>query len=234
MRLIPALPTLLLLAALDAQHFARADNWGHPMRFELIVGAILADGDIVSDTPDQLERFLARNSISINNKLILNSRGGDLWAGLKMGKIIRAHRLHTSVGGYNQWAHRSFDQMERSTGKERYYAYCISACTLAFLGGAERAMAFDGLYAVHQASMECRDPNKQPADKTQQAAGKPLCPHSMDAFSAAQSMFGDLVEYVQKMGVDPAFVTEMSKADPDGMNILSYDVMLKYKILTRP
>jgi hypothetical protein len=38
MRLIPALPALLLLAALDAQHLARADNWGHPMTFELMVG----------------------------------------------------------------------------------------------------------------------------------------------------------------------------------------------------
>lgn len=96
MRLIPALPALLFLAALDAQHLARADNWGHPMTFALIVGSILADGDIVPDTPQELERFLAQNRIPINNKLFLNSRGGDLWAGLKMGTIIRAHRLHTS------------------------------------------------------------------------------------------------------------------------------------------
>jgi hypothetical protein len=222
-------------------HVARADNWGHAMRFALIPSsanglklfssdrsAILGDGDIESDTPALLEQFLTTNRIPAGTEMHLNSRGGDVDAGLKMGRIIRAHRLNTWIGGYDQFAHRSFKQMYESTGHDRYPAYCISSCTLAFLGGIERRTDASGsIYAVHQVRLECVNPN---LDSQPEVSS---CLTVRSAQTQIQSIIGRIVSYIAEMGVNPQLIAEMAKAEPETVNSLSTDQMLQYKILTR-
>ena len=240
MRVIPALIGLLLMTTCGSR-VALADRWGQPMGFELIPksgsklfssdgSAILGDGDIQSNTPTILEQFLIDNSIPPKTEIHLNSRGGDLEAGLKMGRIIRAHGLHTWVGGYDQYSHRSFDQMSKSTGRDTYLAYCISSCTLAFLGGIERRREYRGIYAVHQAKLECEDPNIL---QNRLHTHVPTCPTVASAMITMQSILGKVVAYVSEMGVDSRFVVEMTQADPDNINRLDNDKMLSYKIITR-
>jgi hypothetical protein len=227
-KVIPSLIGLLLISACAFSRAALADNWGHPMNFELIPktvnnmfsgtsmfnsdrSAILGDGDIKPDTAAILEQFLIKNRIPPNTEIHLNSRGGNLAAGLNMGRIIRAHGLHTWVGGYDQWAHRSFDQMSKSAGRDRYLAYCVSSCTLAFLGGVERRT--DGsTYAVHQAKFECEDPNIL---ENRLHTNVRICPTVASAMIGMQSILGEVIAYVSEMGVDPHFVVEMTKADPE-------------------
>jgi hypothetical protein len=222
-------------------HGALADNWGHPMYFEFIPksgsglfsgdrSAILGDGDIASNTAAVLEGFLIQNGIPRNTEIHLNSRGGDVSAGLKMGRLIRAHHLHTWVGGYDQWEHRSFRQMSESTGQDRYIAYCVSSCTLAFLGGVERQMdKYGGIYAVHQVKLECVNPNLPETDQHTEGSA---CLTAPSAMIGVQAILGDVIEYVNEMGVDPRFVVEMTRADPENVNSLSTEQMVQYKIVT--
>jgi hypothetical protein len=227
-----------LFLVIGSYHVALADNWGHPMRFELIPkhgsglfsndqSAILGDGDIVANTPDLLQQFLIQNRIPPGTEIHLNSRGGEVDPGIKMGRIIRANRLQTWVGGYNQWDHRSFKQMSESTGSDNYYAYCISSCTIAFLGGVERREDL-GEYAVHMVKFECVDPN-QPEQHNDVSS----CLTVEKATIDIQALIGDIVTYVNEMGIDPRFVVEMTKAKPENTNSLSTEHMLEYKILTR-
>jgi|ERR1035437_2083540 hypothetical protein len=237
-RLLVKIIGLLLISMFGitggSTHGALADNWGNPMHFEFIPkrpwlsgdkSAILGDGDIVSNTAAVLEQFLIQNRIPPNTEIHLNSRGGDVSAGLKMGRLIRAHHLHTWVGMYDQRAHRSVRQMLESTVN---IGYCISSCTLAFLGGVERQIDYaDGIYAVHQVTMECVNPNLPEADQHTEVS---TCLTVTSAMIGVQEILGEVIEYVNEMGVDPRFVEQMTKADPKDMNSLSIWFLREYKI----
>jgi hypothetical protein len=211
---------------------ARADNWGRPMSFTLgphVFGpVVVADGDIEPDTASKLEQFLTQNHVPINAELWLTSRGGNLDGGLQMGEVIRSHRLHTNVASDAKVEKISTPPTEVEATFRTYPSYCISACTFAFLGGVERSIVPGSTYRVHQASMECRDPGQAAVG---QSAAIPTCPNAAQAISDIQHMFGDLVAYAQKMGVDPAFLKEMVSVDPSNTKSLSEDQMRHYKIL---
>ena len=79
---------------------AAADNWGSPMTFRIGqwggwfdsdpgIKAIFADGDFVSSTADDFEIFLATNPVEPGTFVTLNSRGGNVLAGMLLGTMIR-------------------------------------------------------------------------------------------------------------------------------------------------
>ena len=60
---------------------------------------IFADGFFCTDTDQQFQTFLNQNpSKAVNTIVVLNSGGGDLGAGLRMGTIIRKSQMWTQVG----------------------------------------------------------------------------------------------------------------------------------------
>jgi hypothetical protein len=93
-------------------------------------------GPIGPDSSEVLERLLLRlekcNSKSsgknIVNSIYLNSNGGYLKDGFKMGEIFRKYSVQTII-----------------TGRQS----CASACSVAFLGGRFRSMYADGLLIFH-------------------------------------------------------------------------------------
>jgi hypothetical protein len=200
--------------------------------------AIVADGDIMASTPDELERFLAEHQIPSYTRLLLTSRGGILNAGMRMGRIIRAHKLHTVVGALAPNTRMEYSFIGAPTGWEPNYgvypSYCISACTLAFLGGSQRDMNYDtffygeSFFIVHQFSVDCRELTKASPPVLQK-----LCTDSSYAMSEAQISVAEVVSYVQEMGVDTAFLREMAAAAPQSGNRLSMEQMKKYRIVFR-
>lgn len=238
----PATPRLRDLVALLAGvlialggGLAHADNTGRPMRFQVSATSsapgdpiMFADGDFVASTPGELRRFLDEVRPPPGAVLYLNSAGGDLAAGMEVGQILRDARLTTSVG-----------QLPLTTSGEGSggfrTGYCISACSFAFLGGVERSVPKGSVFAVHQVSMNCVDSRR--AYRQFPWLRLPTvnyCPDFRQAMAIAQSASSAVVEYVLSMGVDPLFLSEMAKADPDAINRLSENQLEGYRIIFSP
>jgi hypothetical protein len=97
---------------------------------------VYLDGRIDADAPDRVSKSLdgADGKIAI----WLNSPGGNLFAGMQLGRVIRKHGASTHI----------IDSRTLLPGE------CYSACSLAFLGGAFRFNDNGGRYGVHRASLQ--------------------------------------------------------------------------------
>jgi hypothetical protein len=93
------------------------------------------DGTIDTSAPDRLSRALdgAQGPIAV----WLNSPGGNLFAGMQLGRLIRKHGGSTHI----------IDSRTLRPGE------CYSACSLAFLGGVARFNDNGARYGVHRASI---------------------------------------------------------------------------------
>ena len=221
------------LAALPAH----ADNSGKPMTFEwgVIYGdtsAIFADGDFTPDTPAALKSFLTRSGQPTRDRMIyFNSLGGDLTAGMEVGKIVRKAELNTGVAR-NARDPAQANLIDLDFNSRIYPGHCVSACSLAFLGGVKRDVKPGSIFAVHQVSMNCVD--KRKALKSYPWVAMPgvnYCPDLNEALTMMQVANGVVVEYVRSMGVDPIFLTEMSRAGPETINTLPEDKLREYRII---
>jgi len=228
---------------------------GQPMTFRLIAAnggvgpAIEADGDFAADTPARFAAFLAANRITaslpphLRPTVFFTSEGGDLGAGLQMGRIIRRYNFDTSVGAHvpvpealrlllaqnyriivNEDCRRSSVlelpnscRLDRDAGQ--HASYCVSACTIAFLGGVTRSMVEGSSYAVHQFAPDCK---RQPGL---------LCTDASAAMAVAQMTSAQIASYLEEMGIPSGFLTDMVLADPAHVNVLSNDTLLKYNIV---
>src|ERR1700694_4156912 len=86
-----------------------------------------------------LKRLLLRNNVIDGSWLYLDSPGGNLFEGMKLGRVIRKHSLFTTVGKINP----------KPKG-DVLPAHCLSACTLAFLGGEFRFWKDGSIFGVHR------------------------------------------------------------------------------------
>lgn len=179
------------------------------MTFELrsnggnYVGAewIAAEGEIADTTPDDLISFMKSNGYSENPggwSVRLNSPGGSLAAGIRLGEVIRSLKLDTEVGGtepdaYGHW--------------KRVPGWCASASAFAFLGGNTRDVA-SGELGVHQFydAISLREPDEK----------------VFTALDVSQHQFISalLIDYVFRMGVDPRFVSIAASVPPVEMRFL--------------
>jgi hypothetical protein len=96
---------------------------------------VYLDGSIDAGAPDRLSRALDRLDGKI--AIWLNSPGGNLFAGMQMGRIIRRRGASTHI----------IDHRTLRAGE------CYSACGLTFLGGVYRFNDNGGRYGVHRASL---------------------------------------------------------------------------------
>jgi hypothetical protein len=227
--LVSALGSILLGAPA-----AMADQ---PMTFEWgtvfgDVPAIFADGEFTPETPAALQAFLKRsNQATPDTMLYFSSLGGDLTAGMEVGKIIRAANLNTGVAR-NTRNPADANTIDLDSFSRVYPGHCVSACSLAFLGGVKREVRPGSIFAVHQVSMNCVDKRKA----LSQYPWVPMpnvnyCPELNEALTMVQIANGEVVAYVRSMGVDPIFLTEMSKAGPETINALSEEKLREYKIV---
>ena len=116
-----ALACLLLAAnacsAAEITHKAIRDNFG----------LILVRGDLTSNDGDAFQQVAYRYP---NAGVLLESNGGSLLAGIRIGQIIRERNFSTGVAPDTR---------------------CASACALAWLGGTTRYMSAKSLIGFHAA-----------------------------------------------------------------------------------
>lgn len=96
---------------------------------------VYLDGRMDDGAPKRLSRALGGADGKI--AVWLNSPGGNLFAGMQLGRIIRSHGASTHI----------IDSRTLLPGE------CYSACALAFLGGVQRFNDGGGRYGVHRASL---------------------------------------------------------------------------------
>lgn len=182
---------------------AGAGNIEDPMHFTLqeecegsgCTSYILAQGKIVSTTPDAFRIFASR--IKFRPTVYFDSPGGDLAAALVLGLAIRKAQLDTFVGG----------PYRKVVGGGRPYAIlvhegiCFSACAYAFLGGVTREVGEKGKLGVHQFRGARGDSGE----------------------ASAQVTVATLSTYVDQMGGDRRILDLAALAKPNQLQLLSRD-----------
>jgi hypothetical protein len=96
---------------------------------------VYLDGRIDAGAPERLTSAL--DGINGRIAIWLNSPGGNLFAGMQLGRVIRKHSASTHI----------IDSRTLLPGE------CYSACSLAFLGGIDRFNDNGGRYGVHRTSL---------------------------------------------------------------------------------
>jgi hypothetical protein len=204
-RALRFVPAVLLCVSAIFVPFAHA-QFDAPMTFRqlnlsLSGTAVLAEGEITGDTPAQFTAFLLTHP-SVG-AVYLNSPGGNLGAGIDLGRQIRRAGLDTRLGGSPV---SSFGMP--AAGQ------CYSSCTFAFLGGVSRSVTSDSHFGVH------RFEGTQSGGDAQQL------------MQLTQELAGELVSYVREMGVSTEMYTLMTTAGPDDIRELDLPTMQRLNIVT--
>ena len=175
------------------------------MRFALVKSGasrwIAAEGEITEATPDTFRRFLEDNGLTNPRDglaVYLDSPGGNLMSGIKLGGLIRKQGLHTSIG--KSLPAHGRDMVIRP-------GQCASACSFAFLGGTVR-FARGGELGVHQS---------YDAD----VLDDPEHNFSGAEMSTQQVIGAIIVNFVVRMGADPRIASIAASTMPEDMHFFS-------------
>ena len=138
-----AIAFMWLAANVRGQPLEQMNIRGHIPPLPSVLGPaeawdIFADGLIDEGASARLAKFLDDNSVPGDSTLYLNSNGGSLVEGMKLGRTIREHGLFTRIGKTD------------STFSGIQVGACYSACSLAFLGGVFRFNDNESPYGVHR------------------------------------------------------------------------------------
>src|SRR5258708_25360604 len=108
---------------------------------------IFGDGEILQASVGRLQEAMTKYKAHPGTIIVLNSPGGDVDAGLKMGRMIRQAKMNATGGTFNPtYIGLSpnldpqlvpFTQMPLVAP---FPGYCYSSCTLMLLGGVVRTV----------------------------------------------------------------------------------------------
>lgn len=182
---------------------------------------IFADGYFCPDTDQKFQRFLTQNLPKAPNTIVvLNSGGGDLAAGLRMGTIIRQQKMWTQVGSQLPLMIPLNENIPAQTvpyiaepTSPPFPGECASACTLAFMGGINRTIGYGSNYAVHQFETESQtsDPNLQ---------------------AQTEAISAEIVTYLSHMGISPDYMEYMVQKTGNNVTNLSMKLLQQLNIAT--
>jgi hypothetical protein len=143
---------------------------------------IYASGVIDPDAASRFQALVVANKIPEGSVVNFDSPGGNLLAGMELGRKIRLDGFYTQVNAANGTDSHGVPVSKPSL--------CASACTLAFLGGTFRWIDDKSVYAVHRFFF--------PAPEN-------------DGADIAQILSAEIVQYMRDMGIDPGLFTLMTE-----------------------
>lgn len=152
----------------------------------LVISGAFTESD---DVTDLVAAVSSHRPIAVT----FNSPGGNLYSAMLHGRMIRALGLSTIQG-------RDLE--------------CVSACSLAFLGGVHR-IAAPGSIGVHRSSF---------------APGSLL--NSDEATAAIQQMTAQILAFLREMDVDSELLQVSMEYDNSDMRYLSASEMLRMRVIT--
>lgn len=165
-----------------------------------IPAAVAVSGDIESSSPQQLERALQPLK-DVYYWVYLDSPGGNLFAGMELGRVLRKHGAVTIVA-----------RPVRGATYENRSGGCYSACALAFLGGTYRLKKEGSVYGVHRAYRSQPRPAANDLD-------------------VGQVLAAAVGAYIREMGVDGALYDLIASAGADEIRVLSEAEQLELQVV---
>ena len=169
---------------------------------------LVGEGLITKDTPDAFVRAANQGGLD-GGQVLLNSPGGSLGAGLKLGRLIRQYNLFTVVG--DPKALRAREDLPSG-------GICESACAYAFLGGIKRTLTEGAKLGFHQMSL---DPEQS---KKLARAGALM--------ADVQRLSGESISYIVEMGIDARIFTLAASAEGKKMYYPPREVAEDFGLIT--
>lgn len=188
-----------------------AEHFNGAMRIDGNSTWISAEGEITAETPELLEKFLSTVTLWKNQKISIDSPGGSLIAGIKLGEIIRRYNLNVGVG--KSVKDGSFSRAEPGA--------CASACVLALVGGVERYVNAPSKLGVHQFSIDFKSIYGSRAVSADDLERNLV---------SSQLTIGLITSHLIKMGIDLGVLTLMTKTSPSEIRWLTDDEMKTFKV----
>jgi hypothetical protein len=182
---------------------------------------IFADGYFCPDTDQKFQQFLTQNPPKAPNTIVvLNSGGGNLEAGLRMGLIIRQQKMWTQVGSQFPLMIPENENIPAQTvpylselTSPPFPGECASACTFTFMGGVSRTIGYGSNYGVHQFELDTQTPDANPLAQAQVASAQ-------------------LVAYLNQMGISPNYMVDMVQKKGNDVTNLTMKELQQLNIVT--
>ncbi|MDG4898610.1 hypothetical protein P9272_34395 [Mesorhizobium sp. WSM4976] len=236
---LPVVSFLIAFVAVASAATKQKPEEDPPMTFALVRNGdckilctqwISAEGRITRDTPKQFAQLLH----GLNGQrlpVVFQSRGGDVFSAISVGRMIRAAGLETAIGrtqlnGCPMLVPRCPEKMVRDGWSEGEVhaggAYCFSACPLLLAGGQVRAAAVNAYIGLHQITN----------GRAQAHSGR----RNLDQISAVPDpvLKQTLSDYFEEMGVKSRDVfASMGLATPEGIHYILSQEALRSGIITK-
>jgi hypothetical protein len=175
---------------------------------------ISATGEITSETPTRFAEFLERETY-IPGQIILHSPGGNLAAGLELGRMLREQGVTAHIG--RSFRHfESYDKPCDTWWDEVETGLCASSCAYAFLGAKERFVD-SPYYGTRQSRLGFHQFYGSPERGADMLAPAEVVAIETTTLSVAQAITGQIVLYAVEMGVDPRIVAFASATPSDDL-----------------
>lgn len=168
---------------------------------------IILDGEIDVDAPKRVAAALEKAGEN-GADVYINSPGGNLVAGMKIGWLIRQSGANTHIGSLSP------DPTFKLGSKmwvKTLPGGCYSACALAFLGGVYRYALSESQYGVHRFSSTTK-----PSDTD---------------LDTAQIISAAISNYIRDMDVDPGLFNLMAQSGKDRIRLLTKEDLTSLNIV---
>lgn len=171
---------------------------------------ILIDGPIRDGITDRLKQMVAAGEVR-GRVVYLNSPGGSLQEGLRMGRYFREMHWDTTIGSLDGVPRNPDGSPAFASAAELGPGHCESACSYAFLGGENRAYQDNDKLGFHQFY------------NTDGDIGDGL----------TQQFSGLVVSYMVEMGVDARIFSLAATQGPSQMFYVDRNEAMEFDIVNR-
>jgi hypothetical protein len=167
---------------------------------------LMAEGEVTAETPALFAQSVTGAEA---RKILFDSPGGNLGAGIRLGRLIRENGFETFIG-----TRASFEaQTYPPTGGQ-----CLSACAYAFAGGVMRNLGPTGQLGFHQFRL---------------GANADVSPEQLtEAIEGAQAVSAQLISYLVEMGVDARVFALASGKTGTDMHMITQEEALEFDLVT--
>ncbi len=179
--------------------------------FEKMIGGcrhINAFGTIQRGDADRLVDIIRKCEVPPQTNVYINSTGGDLEEGLKIGCVIRAYNLETSIGTYTLEPPQGDVPMASRTLTP---GVCYSAATMAFAGGRLRHFPKGSKFGVHRFMFQTPDPSN---------------------VEKSQELSASMASFLEKMGVALSFLQTSAAVPSDTILELDETQLESHQMVT--
>lgn len=167
-----------------------------------VVGTIEHGDDL------KFQEFLDTHKPPSHMTVYIDSTGGDLDAGIEIGRKIRQYGLWTKVGSY---VLEQPDPLRPLVPRKLVEGQCMSAATMIYLGGRLRHFSEGSTFGVHRFCFK-----------------NPLPEH----VGQSQVLSAKIASYVSDMGVSPEFLELSSATDAKEINFISEQRLKELRVIT--